>query len=140
MAAAASISTVYVMVGISVAFALSFGRERLARRGEQATRVPPRKVSPFSAGALVRGRLMDGEAAAAGAASGSRARGKTIPALPFTRAGASRNWATLLVAFLGLAAAAGYMADGVEAAHWLLPCVGIPVIVGLVNLLGSSDR
>lgn len=138
--AAVSMSTVYAIIGISVAFARSFEAGWLTRQAATEARVRPGKASPYSAGVLARGRLSDGEAVATRIASGSRLQGKTILASRFMRAGASRNWATLVVAFLGLVAAGGYMADGVAATHWLLPCVGIPVIVGLVNLLGSSNR
>ena len=135
-----TVSTVCAIIGISMAFARSFEAGWLARQAAMGARVRPRKASPFSAEVLARGRLSDGEGVATRIASGSRLQGKTILASPSMRAGASRNWATLVVAFLGLAAAGGYMADGVAATHWLLPCVGIPVIVGLVNLLGSSNR
>lgn len=134
-----TVSTVCAIIGVSVALVRSFEAGWLARRAATGPRVQRGKALPFSAGVLARGRLTEGEAVATRIGSGSRLRGRTILASPLMGALASRNWATLLVAFLSLAAAGGYMADGVAATHWVLPCVGIPVIVALVNLLGPSN-
>ena len=137
--AAVLVSTAYTMIGISMAFALSFQARRLARPGA-GFHLVPRKAAPSDTGVLVRGRLMNGEAVAADGAPADRLRAKADATLPSASAGASRNGSTLGVALLGLVAAASYGAGGAAAAQWLLPCIGIPVIVALVNLLGSSDR
>ncbi len=139
--AAVMVPTLFTMVGISSVLALSLKARQAAWQWGGASSRLPRTALPFGAGALARERLMDGEAAPTGLAAGVGLRGKSIVAPLFTRTGAlSRNGSTLAVALLGLIAAASYVAEGVGAAHWLLPCVGIPVIVGLINLLRSSDH
>lgn len=101
--------------------------------------VPPEaETTPFRQ-TLVRGSLADEYARASEAAS-AHTRSRSI-AVSLGRLGRmSRSWSTMVVAVLAGINACSYLAQGTGAGQWLLPCVGIPLIVAVVNLLGPAKR
>lgn len=101
--------------------------------------VPPEPATTPCGQTLVRGNL-SGEPVRAGEAAPADTRWRSIAPSLAPLDTFSRSWSTIMVAVLGGIAACTYLADGVSAGQWLLPCVGIPLIVAMVNLLGPTDR
>jgi len=101
--------------------------------------LPPELETAVFGRALLRGTLTD-EPARAGEAIPAPTRLRSISALPAPFRRGSRLWSTIAVAVLAGIAACTYLADGVAiGSEWLLPCVGIPLIVAAVNLLRPAD-
>lgn len=101
--------------------------------------LPPEPETAVSGWTLLRGTLA-GEPAGADEAAPARTwtRSDVARGAPFRAI--SRVWSTMAVAVLAGTAACAYLADGVNGGGWLLPCVGIPLIVAVVNLLGPAKH
>ena len=101
--------------------------------------LPSEPAAPLSGRALVRSGIAD-QQARPGQAGLADTRSLAKSSSHKAVGKLSRTWITLAVALLAGIVACTYLADGVGAEQWLLPCVGIPLIVAVVNLLGPADR
>ncbi|MFO1119956.1 MAG: hypothetical protein U1E38_07625 [Rhodospirillales bacterium] len=102
--------------------------------------LPPEPETAVFGRTLLRGTLTD-EPASAGEAVPAHTRLRSVAAFAAPLRRGSRVGSTIVVAMLAGIAACAYLAEGVaiSGGGWLLPCVGIPLIVALVNLLQPAD-
>lgn len=140
--AVVAMNTLYLCAVLGASAAIALGR------GEALSRPLPRlpylfrgilppepETAPFRQ-TLVRGSLADYARASEAAPAPTRSRPITASLERLGRM--SRSWSTMVVAVLAGINACSYLAQGTSAGQWLLPCVGIPLIVVVVNLLGPA--